>query len=86
MKIRPVGAEFQADGRRDITKLIVAFRKFSNAPWKVRQPLYGTRQSLRVEVEASRFHDSRHMKVVKLSALRTGRFYPTRKYTFLLEA
>jgi hypothetical protein len=27
------------------------------------------------EVEAPRFHDSRHMKVVKLSALRTGRLY-----------
>ena len=28
------------------------------------------------EVEASRFQDSRHMKVVRLSALRTGRLYP----------
>ena len=27
------------------------------------------------EVEASRFQDSRHMKVVRLSALRTGRLY-----------
>ena len=27
------------------------------------------------EVEASRFQDSRHMKVVKLSALRTGHLY-----------
>jgi len=27
------------------------------------------------EVEASRFRDSRHMKVVRLSALRTGRHY-----------
>jgi len=34
-------------------------------------------QALRVgqEVEAPRFQDSRHMKVVRLSALRTGRFY-----------
>ena len=33
MKIRPVGAEmFDADGRTDITKLIVAFRNFANAP------------------------------------------------------
>jgi len=28
------------------------------------------------EVEAPRFHDNRHMKVVRLSALRTGRLYP----------
>ena len=28
------------------------------------------------EVEAPRFHDSRHMKVVRLSLLRTGRLYP----------
>jgi hypothetical protein len=28
------------------------------------------------EVEATRFVDSRHMKVVRLSALRTGRLYP----------
>jgi len=33
MKIRPVGAElFHADGRTDMTKLIVAFRNFANAP------------------------------------------------------
>jgi hypothetical protein len=33
MKIRPVGAElFHADSRTDMTKLIVAFRNFANAP------------------------------------------------------
>ena len=33
MKIRLVRAElFHSDGRTDMTKLIVAFRKFSNAP------------------------------------------------------
>ena len=33
MTIRPVGAElFYADGRTDMTKVIVAFRKFENAP------------------------------------------------------
>jgi hypothetical protein len=32
MKIRPMGAElFHADGRTDMTKLIVAFRNFANA-------------------------------------------------------
>ena len=40
MKIRPVGAEFShADGRKtdrrtDMTKLIVVFRNFANAPKK----------------------------------------------------
>jgi hypothetical protein len=33
MKIRPVGAElFNADGRTNMTNLIVAFRNFANAP------------------------------------------------------
>jgi hypothetical protein len=36
MKIRPVGAElFHADGRTDMTKLIVPFRNFVNAPKNV---------------------------------------------------
>jgi hypothetical protein len=42
MKIRPAGAEFHADGRTDrlmdrrtdVTKLIVSFRNFANAPNK----------------------------------------------------
>jgi len=34
------------------------------------------------EVEARRFQDNRHMKVVRLSALRTGRIYPQK--TFLV--
>jgi len=41
------------------------------------------------EVEAPRFLDNRHMKMVRLSALRIGRLYPPRKYSwysFLLEA
>jgi hypothetical protein len=33
MKIRPVGAELlYPDGQTDMTKLIVAFRSFANAP------------------------------------------------------
>ena len=32
MKIRLVGAEFRVDGRRDMAKLMVAFRNFVNAP------------------------------------------------------
>jgi hypothetical protein len=42
------------------------------------------------EAEAPRFGDSRHMKAVRLSALRTGRHYPSPRkyswYSFLLEA
>jgi len=34
------------------------------------------RPSVVQEVEVPRFQDSRHMMVVRLSALRTGRFYP----------
>jgi hypothetical protein len=55
MKIPPVGAElFHADGQTDMTKLIVAFRNFVNAPesekelrtnWQMRNsldPVFGT--------------------------------------------
>ena len=35
MKIRSVGGEFHADRRTDMTKLLVAFRNFANAPKKL---------------------------------------------------
>ena len=57
---------------------------------KVKLSHYKPGQALRVsEVEASRFRDSRHMKVLKLSALHTGCLYPTGNisgYSFLFEA
>jgi len=35
MKIHPVGADlFHADGQTDVTKLMVAFYNFTNAPRK----------------------------------------------------
>ena len=41
MEIRPVAAElFRADRRTDMTKLIVAFRKFANAPKIVKYITY----------------------------------------------
>jgi hypothetical protein len=37
MKIRPVGSElFHADRRTEMTKIIVAFRNFANAPKKIK--------------------------------------------------
>ena len=40
MKIRPVGAELHhANGQRDMTTLLVAFRNFTNAP-KILHPCW----------------------------------------------
>jgi len=44
---------------------------------KVKQSHYRSGQALRVPgVEAPRFQDSRHMRVVRSSVLCTGHFYP----------
>ena len=36
------------------------------------------------EVKVPRFHDNRHMKVVRLSVLRTSRLYPQEKFLVLI--
>ena len=52
---------------------------------KKKQFLYGTEQARRVqEFEASRFHDNRHVKMVKLSALLTGRLYSQEIFLVLI--
>jgi hypothetical protein len=49
MNIRPAGSELYADGRSDgqtdMTKLIVAFRSFANAP-KMTKQLLGLEQGV----------------------------------------
>jgi hypothetical protein len=45
---------------------------------KQSNPITGLDRPLGIqEVEAPRFLDNRHMKTVRLSALRTGRLYPS---------
>jgi hypothetical protein len=77
-KRRRLGGEGVTEFRLSISKL--------NVKVKVKQSHY--RPWGFQEVEAPRFHDNRHLKVVSLSALRTGRLYPKKHswYSFLLEA
>jgi len=52
---------------------------------QVKQSHYRPGQTLKVpQVEAPRFQDNRHTKVVRLSALRTGRLYPQEIYPVLI--
>ena len=61
MKIRPLGVElFHADRRRDMTKVMVAFRNFVNAPKGIRLLRLGRTKELSSDVElfleVGRFH------------------------------
>jgi hypothetical protein len=54
---------------------------------KVKQSHYRSWQALRVPgVWVPRFQDNRHMKVSRLSALRTGRLYPKELFLVLISA
>ena len=47
MKIHPVGAElFDADGQMDMTKLVIAFRNFMNAPINLKDLNQGKDQAM----------------------------------------
>ena len=52
---------------------------------EVEQSMYRPEQALRCqEVEAPRFQDNRHLKVVRVSSLLTGRLYPQQIFLVLI--
>jgi hypothetical protein len=51
---------------------------------KVKQTHYRPGQALRFPGGAPRFEDSRHMKVVRLSAVHTGRLYHQETFLVLI--
>ena len=79
----------RTDGQKGVTKRVVSFRNFANAFKNVKLitrlgRLLGSRSLRPLECLASR-----HMKVARLLAQRTGRLYPPSRYTsysFLVEA
>jgi hypothetical protein len=72
MKIRPVGAElFHMDGRTDMTKLIVGFRNFANAPKNLRN----NNMNITVANLMKSVHRSRH-PVGRVPLVRSAASYP----------
>ena len=58
MKIGPVGGElFSEDGRTDITKLIVVFHNFANAPTDSRSTVSTAIRKLPCGVNRKVFHE-----------------------------
>jgi hypothetical protein len=68
--------------KRENDRFVMSAKNKTKAMWQlinkeVGNPITGLDRPLGVQgVEAPRFLDNRHMQVVRLSALRTGRLYP----------
>jgi hypothetical protein len=75
MKIRPVGAElFHADGQTDMTKLIVAFRNFVDAPESIKSEKnrYDTILLIDMSLIKSKHLNLRRLPLIKIKLLKSS--------------